>query len=121
MEWTEQVLSYSAVVNNGKLDMEERGEKEDLNLVYLLHWPTCFSGRLGQPVPRQCSVSEEKNEGTNLSGQLDMDLQKRLHLGFGLGRKEEDLQLPYLLPCLESIQKLITENLCGKYTDVEEK
>jgi hypothetical protein len=31
----------------GEVDLEERRENEDQNLACPLHWPTCFSGRLG--------------------------------------------------------------------------
>lgn len=33
--------------------MEERRECEDWMLTYLLHWPTCSSGRLDWQVPRK--------------------------------------------------------------------
>lgn len=35
-------------------NLEQRSENEDLNLTYLLCWPTCFSGRLGCQVSREC-------------------------------------------------------------------
>lgn len=35
----------------GAYDMKERRETEGLKLIYLLSWPTCFSGRLGWSFP----------------------------------------------------------------------
>ena len=38
----------------GGLYLEEREENKDLKLAYLLSWPTCFPGRIGWWVPREC-------------------------------------------------------------------
>lgn len=47
------VPCYRAEGKNGKLDVEDRRGNENPKLAYLLHWPDCFSGRLGWPVPKE--------------------------------------------------------------------
>lgn len=48
-----QVGCYRSGDETEGSNMEKRRETEDLKLTYLLHCPTCFSGRLGWRVPRE--------------------------------------------------------------------
>lgn len=48
-----QKFCYRDGAETGDLDMEERRQAENLDLAYLLHCSTCFSGRLGWRVPRE--------------------------------------------------------------------
>ena len=47
------MVCHRAGYETGALDLEERSNSENLKLVYLFHWPTCFSGKLNQWVPRE--------------------------------------------------------------------
>lgn len=53
-ERSQNRVCYRAGNETGGLGVEGRREREDLKLIYLLWCPPCFSGRLGQWVPREC-------------------------------------------------------------------
>ena len=52
-----QKFCYRDGAETGDLDMEERRQAENLDLAYLLHCSTCFSGRLGWRVSRECLLA----------------------------------------------------------------
>lgn len=52
-EKSQQVVCYIAG-DETRLDLEEREKSEDLNIAYLFGRPTCFPGRHGLWVPREC-------------------------------------------------------------------
>lgn len=56
-DWSQQVVYYRAGNETRGLDLEKRRKCKDLKLVYLLSWPTCFSGRLDWQIPRECMLS----------------------------------------------------------------
>lgn len=52
----QHVVCYRAGHKMKALDVKVRKESEDLKFDHVPTYPTCFSGRLGSKVPRECPL-----------------------------------------------------------------
>lgn len=109
----------------GGWDVDERRDTENLNLAHLLHWPTCFSGKLHWRVHREWLLKlgagktgwvSRKVGGEDLRDPLEMEQKGRegwnrwavTIMGTIMGQciwrrggRGADLQLVYLLPWIK--------------------